>query len=399
MSALESQLTALIQAEIPSLVQIRHELHENPGVNFQETYASALVQRELGQAGVAYRSGLGGGTGVVAHLPGAEAQAIGLRADIDALPIEEQNDFAYISKSPGVMHACGHDGHTTILIGVARVLAKIAKQRPLPRPVTFIFQPAEEVGAGADRMIADGCLDGSLFAPPVRHMFALHGWPTLPQGYIATRVGPMMAATYSFRVKITGKGCHAAFPHLGRDPLVAAAAIITAAQTIVARNVDPLSAAVVSVTQCHSGTTFNIIPGEVVLEGTIRALDKAVEELVIRRFHEIAQHIAAAHECVAEIEYPAPPYPVAINSAEAVGVLKSVLPETNTDMLPVMGGEDFAFYSQKVPSAFFVLGLQSGPEKMAGLHHPKFDFNDQVIPAGIEAFCRLALRTAERDAR
>ena len=392
MSALESQLTALIQAEIPSLVQIRHELHENPGVNFQETYASALVQRELGQAGVAYRSGLGGGTGVVAHLPGAEAQAIGLRADIDALPIEEQNDFAYISKSPGVMHACGHDGHTTILIGVARVLAKIAKQRPLPRPVTFIFQPAEEVGAGADRMIADGCLDGSLFAPPVRHMFALHGWPTLPQGYIATRVGPMMAATYSFRVKITGKGCHAAFPHLGRDPLVAAAAIITAAQTIVARNVDPLSAAVVSITQCHGGSAFNIIPGEVLLDGTIRALDKAVEALVVRRFEEIVRHIAAAHECTAEIEYPAPPYPVTVNAEEAIAILKSVVPQTDTTMLPVMGGEDFAFYGHRVPACFFFLGLQPGPEKIPGLHHPKFDFNDAVIEKGIETFCRLALR-------
>ncbi len=327
----------------------------------------------------------------MAHLPGQASKAIGLRADMDALPMQELNTFAHASQVPNVMHACGHDGHTTILIGAARVLAKLARSTPLPRPVTFVFQPAEEGGAGGKRMIEDGCLDGSIFAPAVGRMFALHGWPEIEVGRIATRIGPITAATYVFNLKVTGVGGHAAFPHTVRDPIVAAAAIITASQTIVSRNVDPLNSAVVSITQFHGGTTFNIIPGEVLLQGTIRALDPAVEELVLRRFTEIASQIAAAHGCTAEVEMREPHYPVTVNAAEAIHFLKEVAPGVETDMAPVMGGEDFAYYSEKVPSGFFAIGMRPGKERIPGLHHPKFDFNDNAIRVGIETFCQLAL--------
>ncbi len=388
---LAALINSLIQEELPGLIQIRRALHENPGIKYQETYANEVVQRELTKASIPFRSGLAGGTGIVAHLPGQASRAIGLRADMDALPIKEQNTFMYASKNPGVMHACGHDGHTAILIGTALVLARLAKKNPLPRPVTFVFQPAEEGGAGGAAMIKDGCLDESLFAPAVEHMFALHGWPELECGRVATRLGPITAATYEFQVTVKGLGCHAAFPHFGRDPLVAAAAIITAAQSIVARNVDPLKAAVVSITQCHAGTASNIISGEVTLAGTIRALDLTIEKLVTGRFSQLAQQIAAAHDCIAEVTYLPSAYPVTINAPEAIELLKSALPQIETDMAPVMGGEDFAFYSQKVPSALFVIGLRPGAEKVPGLHHPSFDFNDDAIQIGIETFCRLAL--------
>ncbi len=395
-----STLTKLIEAELPELIEIRHRLHRNPGTNFEERFASETVQRELAQLSIPFRAGLARGTGVVGHLAGEAAAAIGLRADMDALPIQEENTFAYVSERPGFMHACGHDGHTTILLGTARVLAKVAKTTPLPRPVTFVFQPAEEGGGGGKLMIEDGCLDGSLFAPPIEQMFALHGWPDLPLGQIATRVGPMMAATHSFEIQLTGKGGHAAFPQFVRDPLVAAAGILTAAQSIVARNVDPLEAAVISFTQCCDGTTargettptFNVIADRAVLRGTIRALKTEVGTLLTSRFAEVVHQVAAAHQCKAEITWPLLSYPVTNNAAEAVQVLKSVLPQPVLEMPPVMGGEDFAYYGEKVPAAFFALGLRPGAERIPGLHHPRFDFNDEAIRAGIEAFCRLALR-------
>jgi metal-dependent amidase/aminoacylase/carboxypeptidase family protein len=412
-----SMLKKLIDAELPELIEIRHRLHRNPGTNFEEHFASETVKRELERVAIPFRGGLARGTGVVGHLAGRAPSAIGLRADMDALPIKEENTFEYASERPGFMHACGHDGHTTILLGVARVLAKVAKTTPLPRPVTFIFQPAEEGGGGGKLMIEDGCLDGSLFAPPVEQMFALHGWPDLPLGEIATRVGPVMAATHSFEIRLTGQGGHAAFPQFVRDPLIAAAAIITAAQSIVSRNVDPLEAAVISFTQCCDGTTFktlhspaalrdilergeptptfNVIGDVAMLRGTMRALKMEVGELLAKRLAEVVRQVAAAHQCAVEITYPLMSYPVTTNAAEAVKVLQSVLPGPVHDFTPVMGGEDFAYYSQKVPSAFFALGLRPGAERIPGLHHPRFDFNDGAIRAGMEAFCRLALRTAD----
>jgi len=399
-----ARLQELIQEELPSLIQIRHALHENPGLSYQETFASAVVQEELTQCGIPFRAGLAKGpksdvgTGVVAYLPGNAPEAVCLRADMDALPIVEKTGCAHASKVPGVMHACGHDGHTTILIGVARVLAKLSKEGPLPQPVRFVFQPAEEGGAGGARMIVDGCLDEMPSAPQVRQMFGLHGWPDAPLGEILTRVGPITAATACFDVTVTGKGGHAAFPHFNQDPVVAASAIVGAAQSIVARNIDPIASGVVSITNIHAGEGgHNVIPSEAKLRGTIRALDTGVMSVLKRRFTDVVTQTAAAYECAASVTFELEglsEYPVTVNHPDAVGALKAAVPELQTHMPAVMGGEDFAFYSQKVPSAFFVIGMRPGAERIPGLHHPQFDFNDDAIRIGVEAFCRVALKVA-----
>ncbi|RYD34293.1 MAG: amidohydrolase [Verrucomicrobiaceae bacterium] len=397
-----ARLRQLIQEVLPELIEIRQDLHRNPGLSYQETYASARVREELTKASVPFLAGLAKGpksdvgTGVVAWLPGAAEEAVGLRADMDALPIKEETGCAHASVVPGVMHACGHDGHTAILIGAAKVLARISKEIEIPQPVRFIFQPAEEGGAGAARMVADGCLDPMPAAPRVGRMFGLHGWPSAPLGEILTCAGPITAATACFEVTVTGRGGHAAFPQFNQDPIVAASAIVGAVQSIVARNVDPIASGVISVTQFLAGDgAHNVIPSAATLRGTIRALDSGVMEVLKRRFTEVVSRTADAYGCTAEAIYEIEglaEYPVTVNSSEAVDVLKTVLPKLRTDLKPVMGGEDFAFYSNRVPSAFFVIGLRP-PERdsIPGLHHPRFDFNDDALRIGVEAFCRVAL--------
>ncbi len=396
-----ARLQQLIQEELPSLIQIRRKLHQNPGVAYHETYASALVREELAKSGISFREGLArgsksdAGTGVVAHLPGIAQEAIGLRADMDALPIKEETGCEYASTVPGVMHACGHDGHTTILVGTARILARLAQEVQLPQPVRFVFQPAEEGGAGGARMIEDGCLNEMPSAPRVRQMFALHGWPNAPLGALLTRVGPITAATACFDVTVKGRGGHAAFPQFNRDPIVATAAIVSAAQSIVARNIDPIASGVVSITQHLAGEgSYNAIPEKATLRGTIRALDASVMDVLKQRFKDIVTQTAAAYDCVGELTYEIEglvEYPVTINSPEAVSALTAALPEVRTDFPAVMGGEDFAYYSEKVPSAFFALGIRPGPDRIPGLHEAQFNFNDDAIAIGVEAFCRLAL--------
>ncbi|MBT8484013.1 MAG: amidohydrolase [Phycisphaerales bacterium] len=392
------RLSDLIAAELPDLVAIRHDLHAHPELGYAEQRTSGVVQRELEQAGVAFKAGLAGGTGVLGHLDGAANTAIGLRADMDALPIEEETGVSYASTTAGTMHACGHDGHTTILIGAARVLAKCAANGGLPRPVAFVFQPAEEGGAGGKRMVEDGCLDGSVIGPPVASMFGLHGWPRYPLAVVGTRPGPLLAAADQFEITVTGRGGHAAFPHLGHDPVVAGSAIVTAVQTLCSRETDPLDSVVVSVTQFHGGTAHNIIPDQVRLAGTVRTLVQETQERTIARLHTLAESIARAHGCTASVEYSVG-YPVTLNDAGAVETFNEVahaaFGKTRVQDVPqpFMGGEDFSFYCHKVPSCFFVLGLLP-PEQdtMPDLHQPTFDFNDDAIATGVEAFCRLALR-------
>ncbi len=392
------QIKTIVHEELADLVSIRHDLHAHPELGYEERRTSEIVRRELDKAGVSYVADMAGGTGVLAHLPGEADRAIALRADMDALPILEENDVEYRSTIDGVMHACGHDGHTTVLIGTARVLARLARMSALPRPVTFIFQPAEEGGAGGQRMVQEGCLDGSRIGPAVENAFGLHGWPRLPLGVVATRPGVLLAAADSFDLTIHGKGSHAAWPHVGCDPIVAAAAIVGAFQSIVTRSVDPLDSVVISVTQLQAGNTYNVIPGTAKLAGTVRSLTPEVRDLLRRRMQTIADGIAQAHRCTAELDYH-DGYPPTVNDPEAVSIFRAVSieaigPDHVHEMeRPVMGGEDFAFYGQVVPACFFVLGLvPDGVDDPPDLHQPKFNFNDDAIPLGIELFCRLALR-------
>jgi amidohydrolase len=393
-----SNVRELVEREVPRLIDIRHDLHAHPELGYQEQRTSEVVQRELKAMGVEFVAGLAGGTGVLAHIPGANEKAIGLRADMDALPIVEETGVAYASRFPGVMHACGHDGHTTMLLGAARVLSSMAKERRLPRPVTFVFQPAEEGGAGGQRMVQDGCLDGSRLGPLVEHMFGLHGWPELALGDVATRVGPMLAASDKFEILVEGTGGHAAYPHFANDAVVAAAAIVTALQQIASRNVGPLDSVVVSITMIHAGTAFNVIPQAVKLGGTVRTLLPEVQTLAIKRLEEIATSIAKAHRCTAKVDYHIG-YPVTRNDAAAVAIFENCarkgLGEKHVTPMeqPVMGGEDFAYYCEKVPSCFFALGLlPNGQERMPKLHQPTFDFNDDALGLGVGLFCALALR-------
>lgn len=386
------------ERELPSLIDIRHDLHAHPELAYQEKRTSEVVQRELKAIGVEFVAGLAGGTGVLAHIPGKADRAIGLRADMDALPILEETGVPYASTSAGVMHACGHDGHTTMLLGTARVLAAMAKERPLPRPVTFVFQPAEEGGAGGQRMVQDGCLDGSKLGPPVENMFGLHGWPELRLGQVATRVGPMLAAADKFEITIEGVGGHAAYPHFTSDAIVAGSAIVSGVQQIASRNVGPLDSVVVSITQFHGGTAFNVIPREVKLAGTVRTLLPEIQTLARQRLEVIATSIATAHQCTAKVEYHVG-YPVTRNDAGAVAIFedcaRKALGEKHVEPmeLPVMGGEDFSYYCQEVPSCFFALGLlPAGQDHMPKLHQPTFDFNDDAIALGVRTFCALALR-------
>lgn len=398
MTDLDNQVRDTIETLLPELVELRHDIHAHPELGYEEHRTNGVVREQLEQAGIEHAGDLAGGTGILGHLPGKADTAIGLRADMDALPITECTGLPYASTHEGVMHACGHDGHTTILVGAARVLAEIAGNTTLPNPVSFVFQPAEEGGGGGRRMVEDGCLDGRVKGPPIRTMFGLHGWPQWAQGIVGTRPGPMLAAADRFEVVIKGLGGHAAMPHTTRDPVLAAAAITTALQQVVSRNIDPIQGAVISVTRIEGGTAFNIIPEECVIAGTVRALYDEALQVARTRLDEIVHGVARTWGCEATLEYEEG-YPVTRNDPDAVLAFERIAREAlGSERIqplesPVMGAEDFSYYGQQVPSCFFVLGLlPPGMDSMPSLHHPCFNFNDETISTGVELFCRLALR-------
>jgi amidohydrolase len=394
-------LRAAIAREMPGLLAFRHDLHKHPELSFQEKRTGQVVQRELSKLGIRFKAGLGGGTGVVGFLPatvkGQEAApTIALRADMDALPIVEQTGKPYSSVHPGVMHACGHDGHTAMLLGAAVVLSKMER----PHNVTLVFQPAEENEGGGKLMCQEGMLLGDAGAgigPRVSKIYGLHGWPQLTLGQIASRPGPLMAAVDDFVVTIRGVQSHGAYPHLSRDPIVTTAHIITALQTIASRNVGPLDAVVVTVGQIEGGSANNIIPEAVRIIGTVRTLRDEIKTIARERFHQIVTQTAEAHGCVASIDYH-DGYPVTANDkaeyARVKAIARDVTGEANTLELdnPTMGGEDFSFYGRHVPSCFFFLGLRpvGAGDEYPSLHQPLFDFNDDAMPLGIEMFVRLA---------
>ncbi len=401
-----ADIRALVQEAREDLTRLRHQLHQHPESAFEEVNTAALIRAELSRLGVAFEGGFAGGTGTVAHIPGAakhgantDANAVALRADIDALPMPDESTCAWRSQIAGRAHTCGHDGHTVMLLGAARVLQQIAKKNPLPNPVTFLFQPAEETGMGAAQMIQDGALNGSRIGPAVKRVYGLHAWPSLEVGCVASRPGPMLASAHAFEVNINGRGGHAAWPHLAADPIMASAAIVQALQTIVSREIDPLDSAVVTITAIHAGDAFNVIPPTVSMRGTTRAFKNSVRDHVNARVTQICESVAAALGASATVHF-LPGTPATNNCPETFArferVAKGALGNDKVQPLhhPVMGGEDFSHYGHVVPACFFALGQKRPNEHFPPLHHPAFDFNDDSITTGVELFCHLALDNA-----
>ncbi len=379
-----------VAAVTPEVVAWRHRIHANPELGFQETATAAFVADRLRSFRLDVHEGIGG-TGVVGVLrAGSGGRAIGPRAELDALPIREAADIPCASTREGVMHACGHDGHTAILLGAAKLLAA---SKSFDGTVVFIFQPAEEVVGGGRRMIEDGLLTRF----PVDAVFALHNWPGFPEGHVGVRVGPQMAAVDDFEVAFRGSGCHAAMPHLGDDPILAAAGFVTAIQRVVSRSIDPLAPVVLSITQIHGGRFNNFVPGEVTVEGTCRFYDRALSDHCAGEIERVAAGTAAAHGVTAALTYKRG-YPPVVNPVAGAAIAASAGADTVgrervlTDFQPSMGCEDFAFMLQGVgDGAYAWIGAGDvGPGE--GLHGDRFVFNDAVVPVGIRYFMNVVRR-------
>ena len=361
---------------------LRRDFHMHPELGFKEVRTAGIVARELTSLGLEVHTGIAE-TGVVALLEGARPGPVILaRFDMDALPILEETGAAYASQNPGVMHACGHDGHTAIGLTVARMLH--AHRQELAGTVKFIFQPAEEGLGGAEGMIAAGVLEN----PKPDLALALHLWNEKPLGWLGIACGPAMAGAELFKIKVRGKGGHGAVPHLAADPVLAAAQIVAALQSIVARNVPPLQAAVVSVCTIHGGEAFNVIPQAVELAGTIRTFEPQVREKVLERFEVIVYGLAETMGCRAEVELQRLT-PAVINQPESAAriaaVARQVFPEATIDSgdYVTMGSEDFAFIMEKAPGCFFFIGSANKEKGLdAGHHHPRFDFDEGALPRG-----------------
>lgn len=363
----------------------RRQIHSQPELGFKEFKTSSFIVAKLESFGIEVHQGLGG-TGVVGTLKNGSGPTIGIRADMDALPIKEQGDRDYKSTHENCMHACGHDGHTSVLLGAARHLSQ---NKNFSGTVHFIFQPAEEVLGGAKAMIDDGLFDKF----PMDAVYGLHNWPGLPVGEIAVNDGPMMASFDTFEITLTGKGTHAAMPHLGADPIAAGAALITNIQSIVSRRVSPLQSGVVSVTQMNSGDTTNVIPDDAILKGTVRSFDMDVRQSMQDLLTEMVTTLPPLYGVTGEIDYHIR-YPVTTNDSQAYLDIKDAATrvlggdKVKTNVEPSMASEDFSFMSQAVKGAYFWLGVDgSTPSKP--LHNALYDFNDDAIEVGIEVWVSL----------
>jgi len=390
------EIDSLIEDVTPAIRELRRELHMHPEPAFEEFATAARIADRLATiSGMEVRTNVAG-TGVVATLGRDKSgPCVGLRADMDCLRMQEESDVAHASVKDGLMHACGHDGHTACLLGTAMVLAECADE--LVGPVKFIFQPAEENKGGARVMIEEGCLED----PDVDAIFGLHGTTALPLGSIGLNPGAMMAASRYFTINIHGRGCHAASPHRGIDPVVIGSQVICALQSIVTRNINPLEPALITIPKFTASTAPNVIPEKVVLEGTLRALSNHNREVLETRLKELVEQTAAAHGGTADIEFYGGYPPLENDPKEAVYVAQigsSFLPMSSIiqNYPPSMGAEDFSFYLGKVPGAFFWLGLQPQGEPLPSLHHPRFDFNDEAIPTAIRMLSEIARKYAVR---
>lgn len=392
------RLRQLADALVPESVELRHYLHAHPEPSWHEVKTTELIEGKLRELGLEnIRRGFGGtASGVVADLIGdPKGPCIALRADIDALRLVEENDFDYRSCNEGAMHACGHDGHITTLLGTAKLLSQLKAE--IPGRVRFIFQPAEESGArgGAKEMIAEGVLDG------VDAIGGMHLWSFVPTGKVQWKNGPLMASADGWNVIFTGKGGHGAMPHEAIDPTVAAASFIGALQTIVSREIDPVDTAVVSLGKMAAGEAFNIIPNAAELLGNIRTFNRDVRSRMEGRIRRIADGIAAAYRCTAETSFTSM-YPTVINhpgvtaalvesAAEAVGA------ENVEESSLLMVSEDFSFFQEKVPGTFFFLGAGNREKETDYPHHsPRFNIDDDVLPIGMTVFARFVFAMLEK---
>lgn len=379
-------ITEYMNRIAPDVTAWRRHLHSIPELGFQEHQTSAYIASKLDEWGVPYVRLAG--TGLVATLrAGTSPRTIGLRADIDALPMQEANEFEWRSTTPGRMHACGHDGHTAMLLGAVRYLAET---RNFDGTVNFIFQPAEEGPGGAKVMIDEGLFEKF----PCERVYGAHNDPLMPVGQMSMIVGPAMAAADTFSIRITGRGGHAARPHHTIDPLIAGAHVALALQTIVARRTDPLESAVVSITQFHAGTADNVIAQHAELRGTVRTLKSEVQDATEKLLTEVAQAAAAVAGATAEVSYQRG-YPSVMNDADATARAASAAIKllgaeaVHQDRAPVMGGEDFAYMSRARPGCFVRIG-QAGPNRgSVSLHNVRYDFNDDALPVGTAYWATL----------
>ena len=375
-----------VSKQLAELTEFRRDLHRNPELLYDVTRTAGRVAEALRAAGVdEVHEGIGrtGVVGIIRGRSNRSGRMIGLRADMDALPIREETGAAWASEIPGRMHACGHDGHTTMLLGAAR---ELAESRNFDGAVAVIFQPAEEGGAGAKAMIDDGMLDRF----PVQEVYAMHNKPNLPLGAFAVCTGPIMGSVDEIRIRIEGVGGHAAFPQQTTDPLMAVSSLVQAVQSIVSRNLDPLKSAVISLTTIHGGDAFNVIPQAIELTGTVRTLDEEVRSMVERRLGKAVQGIADAFEAKGTLDYIRM-YPVTVNHPDGAERAARAAAEVagadrvDTEWSPSLGGEDFSFMLNERPGALIFVG--NGPG--AGLHHPEYDFNDEAIAWGCSYWTTL----------
>ena len=405
MSAMKLNESILAQAD--SLASLRRDIHAHPELCFEEHRTADLVAAKLTEWGIPIHRGMGT-TGVVGIVHGRDGgacgRALGLRADMDALPMSELNTFAHASTIPGKMHACGHDGHTAMLLAAAQ---NFSKHRDFDGTVYLIFQPAEEGGGGAREMISDGLFEQF----PMQAVFGMHNWPGYPVGSFAVSPGPVMASSNEFKIVIRGKGSHAALPHNGIDPVPIACQLVQAFQTIITRNKKPVDAGVISVTMIHAGEATNVVPDSCELQGTVRTFTLPVLDLIEHRMREIAEHTCAAFGASCEFTFDRN-YPPTINSeaeaAFAQHVMQDIVGSQNVLVQePTMGAEDFAYMLQAKPGAYCFIGNGDGAhrngyeggghhEGPCTLHNPRYDFNDDLIPLGGTYWVELATRWLKR---
>ena len=388
------QLIESILADAAAIATLRRDIHAHPELCFEEQRTSDLIAKALSDWGIPVHRGLGT-TGVVGIVKNGHSQrAVGLRADIDALPMTERNQFAHASRHPGKMHACGHDGHTAMLLAAAKHLSR---HRNFDGTVYLVFQPAEEGGGGAREMIKDGIFDKF----PMEAIFGAHNWPGMSVGQFAVKPGPCFASSNEFKITIRGKGAHGAMPHLGLDPVPVACQMVQAFQTIITRNKRPIDAGVISVTMIHAGEATNVVPESCELQGTVRTFTLEVLDLIEVRMKEIAEHTSAAFGATCDFEFERN-YPPTINHIAETAFFQRVAadvvgPANVHDFEPTMGAEDFSYFLQHKPGCYFLIGNGDGSHRIGGhgmgpcmLHNPSYDFNDDLIPLGATMWVRLA---------